>query len=154
MNDDRLHPIADAVHGCGLSVSAVRFYSNEGLISPAGHNSAGHRLYTIDAIARADLMHKLASPLQADPGPSLSSGVGIRDLAQHPHGRLRRRPEPGFQIVVDGPFAGCTCRELRWLERCGRHGRRHHYRRAGSLGEPLPDSGEGNNLTLTINLMV
>ena len=59
MNDNELHPIADAARRSGLSVSAVRFYSNEGLIPPAGHNSAGHRLYTIDAIARLELVRTL-----------------------------------------------------------------------------------------------
>ncbi|MGW9557524.1 MerR family transcriptional regulator [Nocardiopsis sp. NPDC055551] len=59
MNDDELHPIADAARRSGLSVSAVRFYSNEGLIPPEGHNSAGHRMYTIDAIARLELVRTL-----------------------------------------------------------------------------------------------
>ncbi|WP_087100502.1 MerR family transcriptional regulator [Nocardiopsis sp. JB363] len=59
MNDTELHPIADAARRSGLSVSAVRYYSNQGLVTPTGHNSAGHRLYTIEAIARLELVRTL-----------------------------------------------------------------------------------------------
>ncbi|SIO88575.1 MerR family transcriptional regulator [Nocardiopsis sp. JB363] len=59
MNDTELHPIADAARRSGLSVSAVRFYANEGLVAPAAQNSAGHRLYTIEAIARLELVRTL-----------------------------------------------------------------------------------------------
>ncbi|MBP2370013.1 helix-turn-helix domain-containing protein [Pseudonocardia parietis] len=51
MNDD-LYPIGDAARRSGLSVSAVRFYGDSGLIAPTGLNRAAHRLYDIDAIAR------------------------------------------------------------------------------------------------------
>ncbi|MDA2811817.1 MerR family transcriptional regulator [Nocardiopsis sp. RSe5-2] len=59
MHDEELYPIGDAARRSGLSVSAVRFYSDEGLIAPTRLNEAGHRLYDIDAIARLELVRTL-----------------------------------------------------------------------------------------------
>ncbi|MBT3153052.1 MerR family transcriptional regulator [Streptomyces sp. CHD11] len=56
MNDDELYPIGDAARRSGLSVSAVRFYGDSGLVEPTGLNGAGHRMYAIDAIARLELV--------------------------------------------------------------------------------------------------
>lgn len=59
MNDRKLYPIGDAARRSGLSVSAVRFYSDAGLVEPTGLNEAGHRMYDIDAIARLELVRTL-----------------------------------------------------------------------------------------------
>lgn len=59
MNDDELYPIGDAARRSGLSVSAVRFYADTGLIKPTGLNEAGHRMYDVDAIARLELVRTL-----------------------------------------------------------------------------------------------
>lgn len=60
MNDDHeLYPIGDAARRSGLSVSAVRFYADTGLIAPTGLNGAGHRMYDIHAIARLELVRTL-----------------------------------------------------------------------------------------------
>lgn len=59
MNDHTLYPIGDAARRSGLSVSAVRFYADSGLIEPTGLNEAGHRMYDIHAIARLELVRTL-----------------------------------------------------------------------------------------------
>ncbi|PRX97965.1 MerR family transcriptional regulator [Allonocardiopsis opalescens] len=59
MSEHELYPIGDAARRSGLSVSAVRFYADTGLIPPTGLNDAGHRMYDIDAIARLELVRTL-----------------------------------------------------------------------------------------------
>ncbi|MFD2421312.1 MerR family transcriptional regulator [Amycolatopsis pigmentata] len=59
MDDNDLYPIGDVARRTGLSVSAIRFYSDAGIISPTGHTQAGYRLYDIQAIARLELVRTL-----------------------------------------------------------------------------------------------
>ncbi|MFB9905502.1 helix-turn-helix domain-containing protein [Allokutzneria oryzae] len=59
MNDNRLYPIGDAARRTGLSVSAIRFYADAGVIAPTRQTDGGHRLYDIDAIARLELVRTL-----------------------------------------------------------------------------------------------
>lgn len=59
MHDNELYPIGDAARRSGLSVSAVRFYSDAGVITPTGLTEAGYRLYDIHAIARLELVRTL-----------------------------------------------------------------------------------------------
>lgn len=57
--DDTLCPIGDVAHRTGLSVSAIRFYSDEGIVAPTELTPAGHRLYGLQAIAELDLIRTL-----------------------------------------------------------------------------------------------
>ncbi|GAB3213346.1 MerR family transcriptional regulator [Marinactinospora thermotolerans] len=59
MSDQGLYPIGDAARRSGLSVSAVRFYAEAGLIEPTTVTETGHRLYDIDAIARLEFVRTL-----------------------------------------------------------------------------------------------
>jgi DNA-binding transcriptional MerR regulator len=59
MHDHELYPIGDAARRSGLSVSAVRFYADAGVVEPARLTDAGHRLYDIDTIARLELVRTL-----------------------------------------------------------------------------------------------
>jgi DNA-binding transcriptional MerR regulator len=59
MNDRELYPIGDAARRSGLSVSAVRFYADTGVVEPTGLNAAGHRMYDVHAIARLELVRTL-----------------------------------------------------------------------------------------------
>ncbi|AZM58298.1 MULTISPECIES: MerR family transcriptional regulator [unclassified Streptomyces] len=59
MSDHELYPIGDAARRSGLSVSAVRFYSDTGLVAHTAVNGTGHRMYDIDAIARLELVRTL-----------------------------------------------------------------------------------------------
>ncbi|WP_449061076.1 MerR family transcriptional regulator [Planomonospora algeriensis] len=59
MDDNELYPIGDVAHRTGLSVSAIRFYSDTGVITPTRVTEAGHRLYDIHAIARLELIRTL-----------------------------------------------------------------------------------------------
>ncbi len=59
MNDEQLYPIGDVARRTGLSVSAIRFYADSGVIPPTDQTDAGHRLYDVDAIARLELVRTL-----------------------------------------------------------------------------------------------
>lgn len=54
-----LYPIGDAARRSGLSVSAVRFYADAGIVEPTGTNPAGHRMYDIDTVAQLELVRTL-----------------------------------------------------------------------------------------------
>ncbi|MGW0520776.1 helix-turn-helix domain-containing protein [Crossiella sp. NPDC003009] len=59
MNDNELYPIGDAARRTGLSVSAIRFYADAGVLAPTRQTDTGHRFYDIDAIARLELVRTL-----------------------------------------------------------------------------------------------
>ncbi|MEV0614871.1 MerR family transcriptional regulator [Nonomuraea sp. NPDC050404] len=59
MHDNELYAIGDAARRTGLSVSAIRFYADAGIIAPTRLTEAGHRLYDIRAIARLELIRTL-----------------------------------------------------------------------------------------------
>ncbi|PSK81216.1 DNA-binding transcriptional MerR regulator [Murinocardiopsis flavida] len=59
MDNHELYPIGDAARRSGLSVSAVRFYADAGIVAPTRLTGAGHRLYGIDTIARLELVRTL-----------------------------------------------------------------------------------------------
>lgn len=59
MNDNHLYSIGHAARRTGLSVSAIRYYADAGVIAPAEQTVGGHRLYDIDAIARLELVRTL-----------------------------------------------------------------------------------------------
>jgi DNA-binding transcriptional MerR regulator len=57
--DETLYPIGDVAHRTGLSVSAIRFYSDEGIVAPTDTTPSGHRLYGVQAIAELDFIRTL-----------------------------------------------------------------------------------------------
>ena len=59
MDDDTLYPIGDLARRTGLTVRTIRFYSDCGIVTPAGRSPAGYRLYDVDAVARLDLVRTL-----------------------------------------------------------------------------------------------
>ncbi|MFD4640515.1 MerR family transcriptional regulator [Lentzea sp. NPDC058436] len=59
MNDDQLYPIGDVARRTGMSVSAIRFYADEGVVPPTGHTDGGYRLYDVEAIARLEFVRTL-----------------------------------------------------------------------------------------------
>lgn len=67
-----LYSIGDAARRTGLSVSAIRYYADAGVIAPTHFSAAGYRLYDIHAIARLELVRTLR-----DLGTGLD---GIRNL--------------------------------------------------------------------------
>lgn len=56
---NELYPIGDVARRTGLSVSAVRYYADTGVVTPAASSPAGHRLYDVSAIARLELVRTL-----------------------------------------------------------------------------------------------
>ncbi|MFB7251134.1 MerR family transcriptional regulator [Microbacterium sp. NPDC056234] len=58
-SEDTLYSIGDVAHRTGLSVSAIRYYSDEGLVRPTDATDGGHRLYDLDAIARLEFVRTL-----------------------------------------------------------------------------------------------
>ncbi|MEV6440958.1 MerR family transcriptional regulator [Amycolatopsis sp. NPDC051716] len=53
------YSIGDLARRTGLTIKAVRFYSDHGLVPPSGRNTAGHRRYDDAALARLDLVRTL-----------------------------------------------------------------------------------------------
>ncbi|KOX15846.1 MerR family transcriptional regulator [Saccharothrix sp. NRRL B-16348] len=59
MDGGALFPIGELARRTGLTVKAIRFYSDEGIVPPSGRSPAGYRLYGHDAVARLDLVRTL-----------------------------------------------------------------------------------------------
>jgi DNA-binding transcriptional MerR regulator len=59
VDGDRLYLIGDLARRTGLSVRTIRFYSDCGIVAPAGRSPAGYRLYDAGAVARLDLVRTL-----------------------------------------------------------------------------------------------
>ena len=57
--EDTLYSIGEVAHRTGLSVSAIRYYADEGLVPPTDSTDSGHRLYDVDAIARLEFVRTL-----------------------------------------------------------------------------------------------
>ncbi|HET6703940.1 MerR family transcriptional regulator [Amycolatopsis sp.] len=53
------YSIGELAHRTGLTVKAVRFYSDRGLVPPSGRNTAGQRRYGDAALARLDVIRVL-----------------------------------------------------------------------------------------------
>ncbi|WBB69976.1 MerR family transcriptional regulator [Micromonospora sp. WMMD812] len=59
MDGDTRYSIGDLARRTGLTVKAIRFYSDQGILPPSGRTPAGHRRYGIEAVARLDLVRTL-----------------------------------------------------------------------------------------------
>jgi DNA-binding transcriptional MerR regulator len=59
MDGDALYSIGDLARRTGLTVKAIRFYSDLGIVPPADRSPAGYRRYDVDAVARLDLVRTL-----------------------------------------------------------------------------------------------
>jgi DNA-binding transcriptional MerR regulator len=68
---DDMYSIGDAARRTGLSVSAIRFYSDAGIITPTERGRAGYRHYDIRAIAALELVRTLRE-----------LGAGLEDIRQ------------------------------------------------------------------------
>jgi DNA-binding transcriptional MerR regulator len=56
MDGGTLYSIGDLARWSGLTVKAIRFYFDCGIVPPTDRSAAGYRLYGIDAVARLDLV--------------------------------------------------------------------------------------------------
>ncbi|GGR01462.1 MerR family transcriptional regulator [Streptomyces pilosus] len=59
MDGDSLYSIGELARRTGLTVKTIRFYSDRGIVAPTDRSPAGYRLYSIDAVARLDLVRTL-----------------------------------------------------------------------------------------------
>lgn len=59
ITENNLYSIGEVAHRTGLSVSAIRYYADEGLVHPTDATDGGHRLYDVDAIARLEFVRTL-----------------------------------------------------------------------------------------------
>ncbi|MEV4427672.1 MerR family transcriptional regulator [Streptomyces sp. NPDC053792] len=59
MDEDTGLGIGELARRGGVSVKTVRFYSDEGILRPAGRSAAGYRLYGVDAVARLAFVRTL-----------------------------------------------------------------------------------------------
>ncbi|MGW7443135.1 MerR family transcriptional regulator [Kitasatospora sp. NPDC054795] len=56
---DTLYSIGELARRTGLTVKAIRFYADTGLVPPTGRTAAGYRRYDVHALARLDLVRTL-----------------------------------------------------------------------------------------------
>jgi DNA-binding transcriptional MerR regulator len=56
---DELFSIGELARRTGLTVKAIRFYSDRGLVLPTDRSPAGYRRYDLAAVARLDLIRSL-----------------------------------------------------------------------------------------------
>ena len=56
---DELYSIGELARRTGLTVKAIRFYSDRGLVPPTDRTAAGYRLYDVTAVAQLDLIRTL-----------------------------------------------------------------------------------------------
>src|SRR5688500_17588206 len=80
---DEHYSIGEVARRTGLSVSAIRFYSDAGIITPTAHTGAGYRRYDIRAVARLELvrtLRELGAGLD-DIRQLLAEQITLRDLA-------------------------------------------------------------------------
>ena len=59
VNERELYSIGDVARRTGLSVSAIRFYADEGVVTPTGLTEGGFRRYDVHAVARLELVRTL-----------------------------------------------------------------------------------------------
>jgi DNA-binding transcriptional MerR regulator len=59
MDSGTLYSIGDLSRRTGLTVKAIRFYSDQGIVPPTDRSPAGYRLYGLDALARLSLVRTL-----------------------------------------------------------------------------------------------
>ncbi|MEU4739239.1 MerR family transcriptional regulator [Actinosynnema sp. NPDC023658] len=59
VDGDAVFGIGELARRTGLTVKAIRFYSDRGIVPPTGRSPAGYRLYGDDAVARLDLVRTL-----------------------------------------------------------------------------------------------
>jgi len=59
VDDEKLLPIGQVSRRTGLTVKAIRFYADQGIVRPATRNSAGNRMYDAATIARLELLRTL-----------------------------------------------------------------------------------------------
>ncbi|MFE2140296.1 MerR family transcriptional regulator [Streptomyces sp. NPDC059456] len=59
MNGETLYSIGDLARRTGLTVKAIRFYADTGIVPPTDRTPTGYRRYGADAIARIELVRTL-----------------------------------------------------------------------------------------------
>ncbi|MEU3464515.1 MerR family transcriptional regulator [Streptomyces sp. NPDC006733] len=59
MDVTTLYAIGELARRTGLSVRTIRFYSDEGVVTPTTRSPAGYRLYDLDALLRLELVRTL-----------------------------------------------------------------------------------------------
>ncbi|MFG3701803.1 MerR family transcriptional regulator [Micromonospora sp. NPDC047620] len=59
MNGEALYSIGELARRTGLTVKAIRFYSDRGIVPPTDRGPTGHRRYGTEAVARLELVRTL-----------------------------------------------------------------------------------------------
>ena len=87
---NELYSIGDVARRTGLSVSAIRFYADEGVVAPTGLTEGGFRQYDVHAIARLELVRTLR-----DLGAGLDDIRRVLAARDHPARPGRHAPAAG-----------------------------------------------------------
>ncbi|MFC3452481.1 helix-turn-helix domain-containing protein [Amycolatopsis speibonae] len=59
MDDDLRYSIGELSRRTGLTVKAIRFYSDRGIVAPSGRTVSGHRRYGAEALTRLEFVRTL-----------------------------------------------------------------------------------------------
>ncbi|MFG2376707.1 MerR family transcriptional regulator [Streptomyces sp. NPDC048504] len=89
MNEPELYSIGDVARRTGLSVSAVRFYADEGVVAPTGLTEGGSRQYDVHAIVRLELVRTLR-----DLGAGKATGLKLLTRYQSLVATVNGTPKP------------------------------------------------------------
>ena len=107
-----LFTIGQLARRTGVPARTVRFWSDAGLIPPAGRSAGGYRLFDSEAAARLDLVRTLR-----ELGLGLDVVAAVLSRAQHPrrgcgHARERAgRADPGAAAAPGGAQHGRQTRK-------------------------------------------
>ncbi|WP_329787005.1 MerR family transcriptional regulator [Lentzea sp. DG1S-22] len=99
----QLYPIGHVARRTGLSVSAIRFYADEGVVPPTSHTDGGYLLYDVEAVARLELVRTLRDlgASVEDVRRVLAEELTLHDLAStHPGIVERQLRRPGARRAV------------------------------------------------------
>lgn len=117
--------IGDVARATGLSVRTLRYYEDEGLVTPSGRLAGGHRVYSPDDVRRlyrVCVLRRLGRPVAAIPAllsepdadltDTLDAHLADLDARLSGLGRERDRVLAARRPLADGPMSDVELRDL------------------------------------------
>ncbi len=117
--------IGDVARATGLSVRTLRYYEDEGLVTPSGRLPSGHRVYSGDDVRRlyrVCVLRRLGRPVAAIPAllaepdadlaGTIDAHLGDLDRRLASLGRERDRVLAARRSLAEGPTGDLELRDL------------------------------------------
>jgi hypothetical protein len=104
MNGDQQYPIGEVARRTGLSVKAIRYYADTGVVTPSGRTPAGYRLFSGADVARLDPTSPECDDLVATVMGEYATAVGRPDgpaLRTELAAALDRANDPRWQRYLE-----------------------------------------------------